>query len=176
MNNSVTHEAQQLYDSIRANDAKLLAVEAKAIVAIRELTGYVAEDVGSFGLLLNLPGSDLDLAIGVPDRDRDRVVAILKSAMKYKGERQTSSKTIRHVFVFTVAGVEVDLGILPTEDFSQLIHGLNRCRTEMTMQERVLHVWEKHTLKLQQRHEDYARLKLEPYARFCPGFIWVPIL
>jgi hypothetical protein len=144
---------------------------------IDELTGYCPDDVGSFGLLLNLPGSDLDLAIGVPAEDQDRVFKIChRQGMKFKGERQTSATSTRKVFEFTFENVPVDLGVLPKEDFDLLVSCLERCRREMTRDERVEHVWRKWKLKQDGRQREYAELKLEPYARFCPSFVWKPIL
>jgi len=61
MNESFT-SAEELYKAMRRQDAELSAIERRAQAKIWELTGYRAEDVGSFGLLLNLPESDLDLA------------------------------------------------------------------------------------------------------------------
>jgi hypothetical protein len=51
----------ELYQTMRSQDPELGAREQRARAKILALTGYRAEDVGSFGLLLNLPGSDLDL-------------------------------------------------------------------------------------------------------------------
>jgi hypothetical protein len=145
----------------------LSAKEGRARVKIVELTGYRAKNVGSFGLLLNLPGSDLDLAIGVPQADKDRVVAIFaKEGMKDEGERQTSLTTTRRVFKFTLEDVSIDIGVLPVGDFQVLVSSLERCRMEMTHAERVEHVWQKWTLKQEGRSEEYAQLKLAPYARF----------
>jgi hypothetical protein len=68
--------AEQLYEAVRFQDAELSAREERVRSMIDELRGYRPEDAGSFGLLLNLPGSDLDLAIGVPAEDRDRVFGV----------------------------------------------------------------------------------------------------
>ena len=93
--------AEQLYEAVRFQDAELSAREDRVRSMIDELTGYCPEAVGSFGLLLNLPGSDLDLAIGVPAEDQDRVFKIChRQGMKFKGERQTSATSTRKVFEF----------------------------------------------------------------------------
>lgn len=139
--------------------------------------GYRTEDVGSFGLLLNLPGSDLDLAIGVPSNDQERVLEVLRrEEMRFKGERQTSATSNRKVFEIDFEDLQVDVGVLPKDDFDLLLSSLKRCVAEMTDHERVEHVWRKWNLKQEGRREEYAQLKLEPYARFCPSFIWTPIL
>ena len=169
--------AEQLYEAVRFQDAELSAREERVRSMIDELTGYCPEDVGSFGLLLNLPGSDLDLAIGVPAEDQDRVFGVChRQGMKFKGERWTSPTSTRKVFEFTFENVPVDLGVLPKEDFDLLVSCLERCRREMTRDERVEHVWQKWKLKQDGRQREYAELKLEPYARFCPSFDWKPIL
>jgi hypothetical protein len=176
MNESFT-SAEELYKTMRRQDAKLSAIERRAQAKILELTGYCAEDVGSFGLLLNLPESDLDLAIGLLSADKDRVAAILtKEGMKDEGERQTSLTTTRRVLRFTFEDVSIDIGLLPMDDFNLLVSSLARCRSEMTHAERVEHVWQKWTLKHEGRREEYAQLKLAPYARFCPSFFWKPIV
>jgi hypothetical protein len=169
--------AEEFYEAIRRQDPGLRAREERACARIEELTGYRAQDVGSFGLALNLPGSDLDLAIGVPPTDKDRVVAIFtEQGMNDKGERQTSLTTTRRVFEFSFEDIPIDIGVLPTTDFVLLVSSLERCRKEMTHEERVEHVWQKWKLKQQGRREEYAQLKLAPYARFCPSFLWKPIL
>lgn len=167
---------EMFYDSIRAQDPRLAAIEAKAIKKVGELIGNTAIDVGSFGLLLNLPESDLDLAVGVPPSDAPRALAILRAAMQFKGERKTSAATTRHIFAFAVDDVEIDLGVLPETDLRILEQGLNRCRAGMTRAERIEHVWKKWQLKKANRRAEYARLKLEPYRQFCPSFLWTPIL
>ena len=169
--------AEELYENVRAQDAKLSAIEDRVRFLIHQLTGYHASNVGSFGLLLNLPGSDLDLAIGVTAEDRACVLeACYRHGMTFKGERQTSATTTRKVFEFLFEDVAVDLGILPKGDFDLLVPCLERCRKEMTHGERIEHVWKKWRLKQEGRQQEYAELKLEPYARFCPSFLWRPIL
>jgi hypothetical protein len=168
---------EQLYAAIRSHDSGLLATEERVRSKIEGLTGYRAEDVGSFGLLLNLPGSDLDLAIGVLPDDQKRVLELLhREGMRFKGERPTSATTTRKVFELDFENLQVDIGVLPRDDFDLLVSSLKRCVAEMTDQERVEHVWRKWNLKQEGRREEYAQLKLEPYARFCPSFIWTPIL
>jgi hypothetical protein len=169
-------QAVEFYNKIRSHDGRILELEERAITYVFQLTGYKAEDVGSFGLKLNLPDSDLDLAIGVPAADSDRVLSALRMHMKYKGERTTRDSSTRHVFALSIDGVEIDLGVLPDDDFSLLCESLERCRREMTHEERIEHVWQKNTLKKEGRRLEYATLKLLPYARFCPTFRWVPIL
>jgi hypothetical protein len=46
-----------------------------------------------------------------------------------------------------------------------LVQCLSRCRTEMSWEERVEHVWKNWTLKNAGRREEYASLKLAPYVR-----------
>ena len=169
-------QAVEFYNNIRSYDGRILELEERAVAYVFELAGYKAEDVGSFGLKLNLPDSDLDLAIGVPVTDRDRVLNILRTHLKYKGERITRDSSTRHVFGLSIDGVEIDLGVLPDDDFSLLCESLEQCRREMTQEERIEHVWRKNTLKKEGRRLEYATLKLLPYARFCPTFRWVPIL
>jgi hypothetical protein len=155
--------AEAFYAAVRAQDDRLRRVEDDVITWVRELTGYTAEDVGSFGLKLNLSDSGLDLAVGVPAEDLARVLELLSREMSFKGERQTTPVSTRHVFFTRRDGVDIDLGVLPLADLQVLSPALATCREQMTHQERVLHVWEKRWLKAVGRKEDYAALKLAPY-------------
>jgi hypothetical protein len=176
LNEDEYSKALALYTDIRNDDKRLAAVEDEAISIIQKITGYVAIDVGSFGLQLNLEGSDLDIAIGVPKLDESRVLNALTEKFKYKGKRRTSTTTERHLFGFFVRGVEIDVGVLPDSDFHDLSAALQNYHREITLEEKVTHVWHKYQLKVAGKKQEYAKLKLYPYARFCPEFEWVPIL
>lgn len=176
MNEGEFTRAEALYDQIRGDDPRILAIRSRAVDRIERATGYRAADVGSFGLELNLPDSDLDLAIGVPPSDLLRVLDALTARYSYKGERVSSATTSRHVFCFEQDGIEIDVGVLPDRDLAALEEGLDRCRRQMTRLEKVEHVWHKHRLKQAGEEQAYARLKLESYAKYCPTFLWQPIV
>ncbi|WP_234443731.1 hypothetical protein [Streptomyces sp. NRRL B-24484] len=167
--------AQAFYASMRVHDEHLLALRARASEMIRELTGREPRDVGSLGTRLNLETSDLDLGIGYPEDDRDHLMQVLADRATFLGERKTSFSTTRLVFSFELEGVEVDLSALTEEDFTVACRMLDQIDESMTEEERVCHLWVKHLLRSSGRIDDYAKWKLNTYARFCPEFNWVPI-
>ncbi|MET8542570.1 hypothetical protein ABZW03_18220 [Kitasatospora sp. NPDC004799] len=168
-------QAEAFYASMRAHDDRLLALRARASEMIREWTGREPRDVGSLGTRLNLETSDLDLGIGHPVDDRDHLVQVLAERTTFLGERKTSFSTTRLVFNFELDGVEVDLSALTEKDFAVACRMLDQIDETMTEEERICHLWVKHLLRSSGRIDDYARWKLNTYARFCPEFNWVPI-
>jgi len=179
--------AERFYRQRRQQDGALLAVRDKAMSLVREWTGRASRDVGSFGLRLNLESSDLDLGIGYPVEQRDRLIAALAGHAAFNGERVTrfpaaerpggggSGVTTRLVFAFTMDGVDVDLSTLTEEDFAVACRMLDDIQAHMTEHERIAHTWVKHLLRSAGRMDEYAEWKLVTYARFCPEFNWVPI-
>lgn len=178
--------AEAFYRQRRRYDEVLRGVRAKAMSLIREWTGREPRDVGSFGLRLNLENSDLDLGIGYPVEQRDRLMTALAAHASFKGERVTrfpaaegsdggSGTTTRLVFAFTVDGVDIDLSALTEEDFAVACRMLDDIGANMTERERIAHTWVKHLLRSAGRMDQYAEWKLVTYARFCPEFTWEPI-
>lgn len=168
--------AREFYEEMRAHDESLEKIRADAAALITEWTGgHVPRDVGSFGTRLNLATSDLDLGIGYPVEDRDRLRKSLEATTEFLGERRTRFSTSRLVFSFTVAGIEIDLSALTVEDFAVACRMLDQIDATMTLDERIAHTWVKHLLKSSGRTQEYASWKLTTYARFCPEFNWVPI-
>jgi hypothetical protein len=167
--------ARAFYARMRADDERLEKVRAEASALISEWTGHKPRDVGSFGTRLNLASSDLDLGIGYPVEDRDRLREVLEPHTVFLGERRTRFSTSRLVFSFTLEGVEVDLSALTVEDFTVACRMLDQIDTTMTLEERIAHTWVKHLLHTSGRTQEYAAWKLVTYARFCPEFNWVPI-
>ncbi|MCM3883115.1 hypothetical protein [Frankia sp. R82] len=167
--------AEAFYVSMRAHDARLHAVRAKASELIENWTGHQPRDVGSFGTGLNLETSDLDLGIGYPVERRGELMAALEGQARFLGERYTSFSSTRLVFAFTVDEVEIDLSALTVDDFAVACRMLDQIDTAMSHDERVCHTWVKHLLRRSGRLDDYAAWKLVTYARFCPEFHWVPI-
>ncbi|WP_106436727.1 MULTISPECIES: hypothetical protein [Streptomyces] len=167
--------AAEFYASMRTHDAHLLQVRDEASTRIKEWTGCVPRDVGSFGTRLNLETSDLDLGIGFPVAERDSLMANLAGHATFLDERQTSFSTTRLVFSFTVDGIEIDLSALTVEDFAVASRMLDQIDETMTAEERITHTWVKHLLRAGGRLNEYADWKLVTYRRFCPEFNWVPI-
>lgn len=169
-------EAYLYYKSIRVEDERLAAVEGKAIHRIRQWTGYEPVNVGSFGLLLNLPGSDLDLSIGVVSIDFQAVCKeIDRAGCEFLAIRETRPGTVRHVYRFMLEEIEVDFAIMSDEDLRLLVPGLVSCRRGMTHEERIEHVYEKRRLREQGDKQGYANFKMAPYMKYCPGFSWIPL-
>lgn len=167
--------ARAFYEQMRLHDERLEQVRAEAAALISEWTGHKPRDVGSFGTRLNLETSDLDLGIGYPVEDRDRLRKDLKPHTAFLGERKTRFSTSRLVFSFTLEGIEIDLSALTIEDYAVACRMLDQIDTTMTLEERIAHTWVKHLLRNSGRIEEYATWKLTTYARFCPEFNWVPI-
>jgi hypothetical protein len=169
--------ATRFYEQMRAHDDHLLKVRAEAAGLIRQWTGRVPRDVGSFGTRLNLETSDLDLGIGFPVQQREQLMKSLlgEGRASFLGERSTSFSTTRLVFSFDIAGIEIDLSALTEQDFTVACRMLDQIDAEMTLPERIAHTWVKHLLRESGRLQAYAEWKLVTYARYCPEFNWVPI-
>ena len=167
--------ARAFYEEMRVHDDRLERVRAEAAAMISEWAGHKPRDVGSFGTRLNLESSDLDLGIGYPVEDRDRLREILAPHTTFLGERKTRFSTSRLVFSFTLDGIEIDLSALTVEDYAVACRMLDQIDTTMTQEERIAHTWVKHLLRSSGRTDEYATWKLTTYARFCPEFNWVPI-
>jgi hypothetical protein len=167
--------AAALYASLRRHDERLLRLRTAVAAEIESWTDRIPRDVGSFGLQLNLATSDLDLGIGYPPEDRERIMRVLGSHGVFKGERLTRFTTTRLVFLLERDGVEIDLSVLTEEDFKVACRMLDEIDATMSEEERVAHTWVKHLLRCAGRLEDYAAWKLVTYRRFCPEFNWVPI-
>ncbi|MFE5594159.1 hypothetical protein [Streptomyces sp. NPDC056549] len=167
--------ARAFYEEMRIHDDRLEQVRANAAAVISEWTGHKPRDVGSFGTRLNLETSDLDLGIGYPVEDRDRLRAALAPRTTFLGERMTRYSTSRLVFSFKLDGIEIDLSALTVDDFAVACRMLDQIDVTMTPDERIAHTWVKHLLRSSGRTEEYATWKLTTYARFCPEFNWVPI-
>jgi len=135
----------------------------------------VPRDVGSLGIQLNLESSDLDLGIGFPVADRDRLLEALAPHAIFKDERRTRFDTTRLVFVFTVDDIEIDLSALTEGDLAVACRMLDEIDAGLSEPERIAHTWVKYQLRRAGRMNDYASWKLVTYARFCPEFNWVPI-
>jgi hypothetical protein len=168
--------AAALYASLRRHDDRLLAVREAVAGEIQAWTGQAPRDVGSFGLRLNLATSDLDLGIGYPPTERERIMRVLGRHGVFKGERKTSFTTTRLVFLLVREGLEIDLSVLTEEDFKVACRMLDEIDQTVTQPERIAHTWVKYLLRRAGRLEDYAAWKLVTYRRFCPEFNWVPIL
>lgn len=167
--------AATLYASLRQHDERLLRIREVVAAEIEVWTGRVPRDVGSFGLGLNLATSDLDLGIGYPPKDRERITRSLRPQGVFKGERMTRFTTTRLVFLLERDGVEIDLSVLTEEDFAVACRMLDEIGQTMSEPERIAHTWVKYLLRRAGRLEDYAAWKLVTYRRFCPEFNWVPI-
>ena len=167
--------AAALYAQMRSHDEHLLRVRTDAAAMIEEWTGCEPRDVGSLGTRLNLETSDLDLGIGFPAEERDRLMTGLADHTSFLGERYTSFSTTRLVFSFRLHGIEIDLSALTVEDFTVACRMLGQIDTGMGEEERIAHTWVKHLLRSSGRLEEYASWKLVTYARYCPEFNWVPI-
>jgi hypothetical protein len=126
-------------------------------------------------LRLNLETSDLDLGIGYPLQERERIAEALRLHAVFKGERQTRFTNTRLVYLLERDGVEIDLSVLTEEDFTVACRMLDEINATMNNQERVAHTWVKHLLWSSGRLDTYAEWKLVTYRRFCSEFNWVPI-
>lgn len=169
-------DSRNYYASIRTHDRRLSDIEQRFRNYLLEQIGYSAVNNGSFGLLLNLDCSDLDLAIGVPESKLDEVNSTLSMLGSFKAKRQSTMDSVRFVYQFYLDGIEIDLGVLPPRDFDLTVNGMDRCRQSMTHEERVEHVWKKYTLKRMGDWQEYSRYKLEPYEKYFSSlFIFKPI-
>jgi hypothetical protein len=170
-------KAQADYKEIHKTDERLSKLENDFSGYISELTGgYQTVNNGSFGLRLNHGTSDLDLAIGVPPEDHDRVLTKLHEVGKFVGVRKSTDDSERHVFEFDRDGVTIDLGVLPPRDYALTKEGMEKCIAGMTENDRVTHTFMKKKLLAENRMAEYKTFKLLPYATyFSSRFNFVPI-
>jgi hypothetical protein len=176
---SIAHElprALAFYDQVRVRDPALRRANEAAIDLIHRETAYTPENVGSFGIGVNLPDSDLDLIIGVPTEDVPRVLGRLSRFMTYHGRRRSTPTSTREIFHGRVDGIAIDLGVLPPDDFTAVVAGARRWRDEMTRDEKALYVWMKKRLKESRAAREYATFKIMASRRYIPRFEWVPVL
>jgi hypothetical protein len=169
-------QAAAHYQRIRAHDQRLHGVAAHAAGLVRGWTGYPSELLGSFSLGLNVDTSDLDLGLAVHAHALARVGGCLDGPARFKGERRSTPTSTRLVFGATVAGVSIDLVLLPPADYQTLLTALARCRDQMPHADKVRHVWHKHLLRQAGHRHAYEVFKLGPYRRYCPEFTWTPVL
>ncbi|RCG19055.1 hypothetical protein DQ384_38665 [Sphaerisporangium album] len=167
--------AERFWHARRADDERLFEIRAQAAGLLASWSGREARDVGSFGIQVNLETSDLDLGIGYPVDDHDRLIAAMKPYTEYVGERYTRFDTTRLIFVFDHRDVRIEVSALTEADFVVACRMLDEIGTGMTEQERIAHTWVKELLRVAGRMEEYSAWKLVTYARYCQEFNWVPI-
>ena len=170
------------YKAIREKDVDVAVVEGKAIHELRLLTGLDPINVGSFGLMLNISSSDIDLGIGVSNKDdfHSACTSLLSAGFKYKQARDTrfidsSTTTKRFVFSKYMDNVEIDVSVYHSHDLYLLSEGGAKCRTSMSDEDRAEHTWNKNKLKNSGMRDEYNIYKLKPYIEYKPGFKWVAI-
>jgi hypothetical protein len=180
--NDLTSKKRDFYFSIRENDAKLSLIERNSLSFLKEWTGCDGINVGSFGLLLNISSSDIDIGIGANPDDIERIRQSLEEkGCLFKAERVTRKIdqeglcTSRFVYLFQIDGIDIDISVYLDTDLKILSQGLFKCRKEMSLEDRIEHVWQKNELKLSGNVSGYANYKIEPYEKFCKGFLWKPL-
>jgi hypothetical protein len=171
-------QAAALYRRIRAHDQRLHTVSGQAAALVCRWTGQMPELLGSFALGLNVDTSDLDLGLAVHPFGLRRVAGCLEDQGRawFKAERRSTPRTTRLVFGAVVAGVSIDIVLLPPADHQALLAALARCRQQMPHPDKVRHVWHKHLLRHAGQRTAYEVFKLGPYRRWCPEFTWTPVL
>jgi hypothetical protein len=174
------HDDQQQaaahYQRIRAHDQRLHTVAAQGAGLVSGWTGYPSALLGSFSLGLNVDTSDLDLGVAVHPHALGRVAGCLDGPARFKGERRSTPHSTRLVFGASVAGVSIDIVLLPPADYHTLLTALARCRQQMPHHDKIRHVWHKHLLRQAGHRHAYEVFKLGPYRRYCPEFTWTPVL
>jgi hypothetical protein len=169
------HQAAAHYRRIRAHDRRLHAVATQAAGLVGDWTGYPCALLGSFSLALNVGTSDLDLGLAIHPHALARVAGCLDGPTRFKGERRSTPTSTRLVFGTTVAGVSIDIVLLPPDDHHTLLAALARCRQQMLLADKVRHVWHKHLLRQAGHRNAYEVFKLGPYRTYCPEFTWSPV-
>ncbi len=167
--------AEAFWRERRRDDRRLLAIHAKAADLVQGWTGQLPRGLGSVIIQTNLGTSDIDLGLGYPAADRDRLASALARHARFDGEQPTPFGSTRLAYAFTCDGVEVDVSLLVAADLRTACRMLEQIGRDMSREERIACTWVKHLLHTAGRTEDYAAWKLATYARFCPEFIWVPM-
>lgn len=176
------HNKIAFYQKMRAKDVDVALIEGQAIHQLRAITGLDPINVGSFGLLLNIASSDLDLGLGIPFGNDFFSVCrkLIDAGFKYKQARDTrflsaQQTTQRFVFSHQRDGFDIDVSVYHSADLFLLADGGFKCRNTMTEIEKAEHTWNKFTLKERGLDDEYILYKLEPYIIYKPGFKWVAI-
>lgn len=163
--------ARVFYREVRSDDGRLGRVQRQAVDLVARLTGRAVADIGSFGLRINLPGSDLDLGIGCPDQDLASVASALAGHAQCHGVAATRFGVHRVALSCTIEGVLVDVSVLSERDFASAREMIARVDQGMSDTERIAYTWVKRTLR---EWGETARLeawKLAPFERFCPDLL-----
>ncbi|MEV0484510.1 hypothetical protein AB0I69_28345 [Streptomyces sp. NPDC050508] len=163
--------ARRFWHGIRAEDAYLDSVRAAAGAVIRRLTDAAWCDFGSQGLRLNLPGSDVDLGVGVKSRQWPRIRLALEDKADCLGVVRTPFGSSRLAFTWRTGESTVDLSVVTPDVYEKARRMLTCIDTGMERDERIRFTWVKQLLHASKKRDQYSAWKLMPYRRFCSGFI-----
>lgn len=162
--------ASRLWCHVRSMDTALAGVRDRAGHTVHLLVKSEWSDFGSHGLRLNLPGSDIDLGVGVKRDEWSRVQASLSKNANFLGIERTPFASTRMVFQWWIGESLVDLSVVTPEAYRDARNMISAIDAGMTQEDRIRFTWIKHQLKTSGNREEYAAWKLAPYRRFCPGY------
>lgn len=163
----------RLYNKVRLGDITLNKKIKFVADYIFDLTGEKPSVVGSIGMGINIFGSDIDLAIGVTQQQKEEIKKKLDKTMEFRGERIATPTSTRSLYCMNHEGTHVDLMILNKEDYRNLLNGVIWARIDMSETEKACHVYNKIYLGIvdENKLEDY---KMAIYKRYNPKFSWIP--
>ncbi len=155
------------------HEARLHALGVAMIEELKERFNLDVEIVGSVRMELVTPQSDLDIACYLPSDKKNEILAWLNQTMEFRGERPATESTTRFLFCKDFEGINVDINVLTKDDLNQYVKGLEDAVRLMTETEKYEYAFLKYKLSILGEKQLLEDLKLEPYIKFCPGFIWL---
>lgn len=130
--------------------------------------------VGSYGMGINTPNSDIDFATFImPDESITKLDEILQTNnFEFRGKRPSASNTMRYLYSFWWFDQFVDLVILLREDFDYLVNGIHCANVSMSQTEKRYIIEKKIELE-NSNIVDFENFKLSIYKRFIPQLLWL---
>ena len=161
--------AAALYKRIRAEDARLQQVWSVAAARVQTWTGCTPRDIGSFALRTNLPGSDLDVGIGIPPGNHDSLIDALEGGRAvFLGAQPTRFGPSRLAFALSIDEVAIDITALHEADFAAACAMTTLIATAMSEAERTAYTWVKYELTQAGERDAVESWKMAPYRRYLP--------
>ncbi len=166
----------EIINNYHATRNPLLAamIQKKAYQFVLAHAFLKPELVGSYAMGIDIPGSDMDFAIGAKDAiEKEKIRAALAPYMEFRGERPAAFATTRFLFCTSIDGTHIDLNIMDFDDYTHLVNGMHAASNELTLEEKAYCVARKIKLKAKNK-DDFEVYKLGLYQRFCPQLLWLP--
>ena len=164
--------AFEYHSAIRKRDIAVHTVAERARVLVNRWTGCDSFIGGSLAMGLHIETSDIDLIVPVPECDFARITSMLHDHCQFRGKREATATTVRHLFCIRIGEIHVDFNLMIPEDADLIRESLDRANRTLTQEERIELVWNKYLLSGAEDRGKYEDYKLDVYRRFFPDFVW----